>query len=211
MRTVASEMSKMLKKAVQEYTDEIAQEENKKIQTALDNTMERIKEEIDKYLELMSSAYYDGYDPISYIRTMQLQNKSTRPVNPHARIVQNGNMSSLRFGVTWDEDSMNHSSYTIKARWYDKKKKKWKDVKKRATYTVTPGKKTGKKVDEGKILEFFQEGIHPNAVPEGWTEFPTPSPLFTESREGAIPELIEEWVDSGELQKIFNDELKKII
>lgn len=207
---MTSDMSKLLRKAVDEYTDEIAKEENKKIEIALNNTMEIVKEEVDEYLDWMSRAYYDGYDPIWYIRTMQLQKKSTRPVNPYAEIRTSGSMSNLSFGVIFDESTMNHSSYTVKARWYDKKHKKWKDVKKRTSYTVTPGKKKGKAPKESKILEFFQEGIHPNASIEGLTDFITPEPLFTMNREGAVPELIEEWVESGALQKIFNEELKKI-
>ena len=208
---MASEMSKMLRKAVDHYTDQMAQEENKRIEIALDKTMDKIKEKVEEYLQVMSRAYYKGYDPISYIRTMQLQRPETRPVNPNARIKTSGDISTLTFGVTWDESTMNHSSYSIKARWYDKKNKKWKDVKKTKTYTVTPGKrKPGSVPKEEKILEFFQEGIHPNAVWEGITGFATPMPLFTEDKEGYIPDLIDEWLDTGELQEIFNNELRKL-
>lgn len=209
---MASEMSNLLRRAVNEYTDEIAKKENKNIEIALDRTMDRIKEKVEEYLKIMSSAYYKGYDPISYIRTMQLQKSATRPVNPSAKITTHGNMTSLSFGVTWDESTMNHSKYTVKARWYDKKRKKWKDVKKSKTYTVNVGKKGGSPVDEEAILELFQEGIHPKASLEGMTSFPTPSPLFTEeTKEGYIPDLITEWVESGALQEIFNDELRKLI
>lgn len=209
---MSSDMSRMLGRAISEYTDEMAKEENKKIEIALDRTMDRVKEKVEEYLQLMSQAYYDGYDPVSYIRTMQLQKSATRPVNPSAKITTHGNMTSLSFGVTWDEETMNHSSYTIKARWYDKKHKKWKDVKKRKTYKVNPGKKGGSSVDEGKILNFFQEGIHPNFSLEGITSDPTPIPLFTEdTKKGYIPDLITEWVESGALQEIFNDELRKLI
>lgn len=205
-------MSKLLRRAVSEYTDEMAKEENKKIETALDRTMDRVKDKVEEYLKVMSQAYYEGYDPISYIRTMQLQKSATRPVNPSAKITTHGNMTSLSFGVTWDESTMNHSKYTVKARWYDKKHKKWKDVKKSKTYTVNPGKKGGSSVDEEVILGFFQEGCHPNASLDGFTHYPTPSPLFTEeTKEGYIPDLITEWVESGALQEIFNDELRKLI
>lgn len=207
---MASEMSKLLRRAVDTYTDEMAKEENKKIEIALDNTMARIKEKVEEYLKQMSMAYYDGYEPISYIRTMQLQKSSTRPVNPNAKIQTSGNVSTLSFGVVWDSSTMNHSRYTIKARWYDKKNKKWKDVKKSKTYTVTPGKRKGTGPDEEVILSFFQEGIHPRAVPEGMTEFITPEPLFTENKEGYIPDLIDEWLSTGELQEIFNNELRKL-
>lgn len=208
---MASEMSKLLRKAVNEYTKEIAKEENKKIQIALDNTMKYVQEKVNEYLEWMARAYYDGYDPVSYVRSMQLQNKSTRPVNPYAEIKEMGSVSSLTFGVIFDETSMNHGNYTIKARWYDKKNKKWKDVKKNKTYNVTPGKKRGKKPSEITILQFYQEGIHPNAVLDGISDFPTPEPLFTNDREGAIPDLIEDWVENGGLQEIFNNELRKLI
>lgn len=207
---MASEMSKMLKRAIDEYTEKMAEEEDKKIQIALDNTMHRIEEKVDEFLDIMSAEYYDGYDPLYYIRTMQLQKKETRPVMPYTEINKVGGISDLSFGVIFDEHRMDHSSYTIKARWYDKKKKKWKDVKKRKTYTVTPGKKGGKKPNEKKIMEFFKDGIHPNAVIEGITDFITPSPLFTSDKEGHIPDLITEWVEGGELQKIFNEELKKM-
>ena len=211
---MASEMSKVLRRAVDEYTKEIAQEENKKIQIALDNTMKYVEEKVDEYLEWMANAYYDGYEPVWYIRTGQLKNKGTRPVNPYTEIKTMGSMSSLQFGVIFDETSMNHGSYTVKARWYDKKNKKWKDVKKSKTYHVTPGKKKGKKPSEIAILNFFQEGIHPNAVLEGienMAGLPTPEPLFTNDREGAVPDLIEHWVESGALQEIFNNELRKLI
>jgi hypothetical protein len=203
-------MSKLLKRAVKEYTDEMMEEENKKIQIALNRTMDRVQEEVDKYLEQMATLYYQGYNPISYIRTMQLQNKSTRPVKPYAEINRIGNVSNLSFGVIFNEDTMNHGSYTIKARWYDKKKKKWKDVKKSKTYTVKAGKKGGQGPDEAKILEYFQDGVHPNSVPAGMTEFPTPIPLFTEEPSGAIPNAIEKWLNDGGLQNIFNEELKKL-
>ena len=207
---MASEMSKLLKRAVKEYTDEMMEEENKKIQIALDKTMDRVKEEVDKYLESMATLYYEGYDPISYIRTMQLRNKSTRPVNPYAEINKFGNISNLSFGVIFNEDTMNHGNYTIKARWYDKKKKKWKDVKKSKTYTVKAGKKGGRGPNEAKILEYFQDGVHPNWVPEGMTDTLTPIPLFTEEPKGAIPDAIEKWLNEGGLQDIFNEELKKL-
>ena len=208
---MASEMSKLLKRAVDEYTEEIAKEENKKIEIALDNTMKRVQEKVDEYLEWMAQAYYEGYDPVWYVRTHQLQNKSTRPANPCVRITTSGSMSNLSFGVTFDESRMNHGSYTVKARWYDKKNKKWKDVKKSKIYNVTPGKKKGKKPSEIAILKFYQEGIHPNAVLDGITDFPTPEPLFLDNRQGAVPDLIENWLDSGALQKIFNDELRKLV
>lgn len=207
---MASEMSKLLRSAVNSYTKEMAEEENKKIETALDNTMKRIKEKVEEYLKQMSMAYYDGYKPVSYIRTMQLQKAGARPVNPNARIQTSGGISTLSFGVVWDASTMNHSKYTIKARWYDKKNKKWKDVKKSKTYTVTPGKRKGAAPDEETILSFFQEGIHPRAVPEGITDFATPEPLFTEEKEGYIPDLIDEWLSTGELQEIFNNELRKL-
>lgn len=207
---MASEMSKVLRRAVDAYTEEMAKEENKKIEIALDNTMKRIKDKVEEYLKRMSAAYYKGYDPISYIRTLQLHKSDTRPVNPNAKIQTSGNVSTLTFGVTWDASTMNHSNYTIKARWYDKKHKKWKDVKKTKTYTVEVGKKKGASPDEETILNFFQEGIHPNAVPEGMTGYFTPEPLFTEGKEGYIPDLIGEWLDTGELQEIFNSELKKL-
>jgi hypothetical protein len=207
---MASEMSKVLRKAVNAYTEEIERKESNKIQIALSNTMKRVEQEVDRFLDTMARAYYSGYDPVSYIRTMQLQKKETRPVNPEVEINKIGNMQSLYFGVVFDEVTMNHGSYEIRARWYDKKKKQWKDVKKSKKYTVTPGKKRGKKPDEEKILDFYKEGIHPNAVPEGMTEFLTPEPLFTSDKEGAIPDLITEWVESGELKKIFLEELKKL-
>jgi hypothetical protein len=141
---------------------------------------------------------------------MQLQNKSTRPVNPYAEINQFGNISRLSFGVIFNEDTMNHGNYQIKARWYDKKKKKWHDVKKSKTYTVKAGKKGGRGPNEAKILEYYQDGVHPNWMPEGLTEFPTPSPLLTEDFMGAIPDVIEQWVNNGGVQNIFNEELKKL-
>ena len=207
---MASEMSKMLKKAVNAYTEEMAAEENKKIQLALSNTMVRLEQKVEEFLDLMATAYYGGYDPVSYIRTMQLQRQDPRPVRPYTEIQKMGNMSNLSFGVIFDESTMDHSSYTVKARWYDKKKKKWKDVKKSKAYTVTPGKHKGNKPNEKKILEFFKEGIHPNAVLEGMTEFVTPEPLFTSDKLGAIPDLITEWVERGELQQIFMEELRKL-
>ena len=207
---MASEMSKLLKRAVDSYTEEIAKEENKKIEIALDNTMKYVEEKVDEYLEWMAQAYYEGYDPVWYVRTNQLQNKSTRPVNPFTEINTMGGASTLKFGVIFDEKSMNHGSYTVKARWYDKKNKKWKDVKKSKTYNVTPGKKKGKKPSEIAILKFYKEGIHPNAVLDGITDFPTPEPLFTSKREGAVPDLIDHWLKSGVLQKKLNDELKKL-
>lgn len=207
-------MSRLLKKAIDEYTDEIAKQENNKIEIALDRTMKYVEEKVDEYLEWMAQSYYDGYEPVWYIRTGQLQKKDTRPVNPYTEINTFGNMSQLSFGVIFDETSMNHSSYTVQARWYDKKNKKWKDVKKRKTYTVTPGKRKGKKPSELAILRFYQEGIHPNATFEGIENMagaPTPVPLFTDDKEGAVPDLIENWVENGGLQEIFNNELRKLI
>ena len=207
---MASEMSKMLRRSVKEYTKEMEQEENQKVQIALKNTMDRIEQKVDEYLKMMAKAYYEGYDPVWYIRTKQFQKQGTRPVNPYTELQKIGNMESLSFGVIFDESSMNHGSYEVKARWYDKKKKQWKDVKKSKSYKVTPGKKNGSKPDEAVILNFYKEGIHPNAVIEGITDFWTPSPLFTSDRRGAIPDLITEWVESGELQSIFMNELKKL-
>ena len=210
---MGSKMSNMLKRAVQEYTDEIAKKEDKNIQIALDRTMEYAAKKIDTYLEWMQRVYYDGYEPVSYIRSYQLRNKSTRPVNPYAEINTVGTTANLNFGVVFNAKSMNHGSYTIKARWYDKKNKQWKDVKKNKTYTITPGKKGGSKPNEETILSFYQNGIHPNASLEGIMNMagaPTPTPLFTTEGTGDVYNLIDQWVQSRELQDVFNNELKKL-
>lgn len=193
---MASGISKALGKAAESYAKEIEQEENKKILTALDKTMKRVEEKLDEFLtEYMVQAYYDGYDQIKYKRSYQLGNAVKSFTNSYSM----GSSMGFKFGVVFDESKMDHSSYTIKAKWYRKRKKQWVSKE----YTVTPKKH---KPNELKILEFFQEGIHPNAV----SDISNAMPLFTDDKEGSVPELVEAWVENGGIVDIFLKELEKL-
>ena len=197
---MASNISKELKSAAESYANEIAKDEDRKIQIALNKTMKQVEEKIDEFLiKYMVEAYYKGYDPIRYRRSFQLG----KSVKSYTDLHSSGTSMGFNFGVIFDETKMNHSSYTVKATWYRKKTKQWVSKE----YTITP-KKT--KVKEAKILSFFQEGIHPNWVPEGFTETPNAMPLFTDDKEGSVPEIIEAWVDNGGIIDIFLKELNKL-
>ena len=195
---VPSDMSKILKQAAEACADEIENEEDKKIKIALNNTMRIVEEKLDEIIRnSMVEAYYSGYSPIEYIRSYQLKNS----VKSYAEPYNSGTASGFTFGAIFDEKKMNHSTYKIKLRWYRKRKKEWKE----ATYTVTPDKRT-REVDELKILESFQYGIHPNASGPVTNAFP----LWTDDMDGAVPELIESWVENGGIADIFLNELNKL-
>jgi hypothetical protein len=191
-------MSKILKQAAEACADEIEKEEDKKIKIALQKTMTRVEEKLSEILtEYMVEAYYAGYDPIEYVRSRQLKNSISTYADEH----HVGTVSGFSFGAIFDEKKMNHSTYKIKVRWYRKRKKEWHEE----TYTVTPDKRT-RPVDELKILEAFQDGIHPNAAYAATNA----SPLWTDDMEGAVPNIIEEWVESGGIANIFLEELNKL-
>lgn len=199
---MASDMSKIVKQAARSCADEIEREEDRKIKIALDKTMVLVEEKLDEILtEYMVAAYYNGYSPVEYIRSLQLGKAVKSYTDPYT----SGTTMGFEFGAIFDEKKMNHSTYKIKVRWYRKRKKQWAEQ----TYTVTPKKRT-RKVDELAILESFQDGIHPNAVPAGFTSTPNASPLFNDDKNGIVPEVIEAWVEDGGIQDIFLEELNKL-
>lgn len=195
---MASDMSKMLKRAAESCADE----EDRKIQIALNKTMVRVEEKLDEILtEYMVQAYYNGYSPIEYVRSFQLGNA----VKSYAEKYTHGSTMGFNFGAIFDETKMNHSVYKIRVKWYRKRKKQWVTKE----YTVNK-KKHKNKAKELAILEAFQEGIHPNAVPAGFTGTPNGSPLFNDALEGVVPEIVEAWVENGGIKDIFLEELNKL-
>ena len=195
---MSSDMSKILKQAAEACANEIEKEEDKKIKIALNNTMRIVEEKLDEIIKnSMVEAYYNGYSPIEYIRSHQLKNAVKSYADPY----NFGTRLGFTFGADFDEKKMNHSTYKIKVRWYRKRKKEWHE----AIYTVTPDKRT-REVDELKILEAFQGGIHPNASYDATNA----APLWTDDMEGEIPRLIESWVDNGGIADIFLNELNKL-
>ena len=196
---MASDISKKLKQAAESFADEMEREEDKKIQIALKRTMIKVEEKLDDILtEYMVNAYYRGYSPIEYVRSKQLG----RAVKPYTEAHNFGTVSGFSFGAIFNENKMNHSTYKIRVKWYRKRKKQWVEKE----YQV----KKKKNVNELAILEAFQDGIHPNAVPAGFTSTPNGMPLFDDDMNGVVPEIIEAWVEGGGIQDIFLEELNKL-
>ena len=199
---MASDISKMLKQAAESCAKEIEREEDKKIKIALNNTMVRVEEKLDEILtEYMVNAYYNGYSPTSYVRSFQLGNA----VKSYTEAHNLGTVSGFTFGAIFDESKMNHSLLRIRVRYYLKRQKKWVEQE-------YPLKKSGytHKANELAILEAFQDGIHPNATPSGMTNTPNGTPLFNDAQEGAVPDIIESWVENGGIQDIFLQELNNL-
>ena len=196
---MSSDISKNMKQAAESFVGEMEREEDKKIQIALKRTMVKVEEKLDEILtEYMVNAYYRGYNPIEYVRSKQLGNAVKSYTEPHSL----GTVSGFSFGAVFDENKMNHSTYKIKVKWYSKRKKQWNEKE----YKV----KNNKNVSELAILEAFQDGIHPNAVPAGFTSTPNGTPLFDDDMNGVVPAIIESWVESGGIQDIFLEELNKL-
>lgn len=199
---MSSDISKEFRKAVKEYTDEIAEQENERIRTALNKTMVRVNEKLKKIIkEYMLDNYYKGYDPYVYNRTFQLG----YAVSPYTEMKTVGSTMGFVFGINLNPEKMDHSKLKITARWYNKRKKK--EMKK--TYEYDIGKSLAR--EERILYSYFQSGVHPNANARGVTETPTITPIFTDDREGHAPDAIEEWVNGGGIIDIFNEELKKLL
>lgn len=179
---MSSGISNMLKQAAEACAKEMQKEEDKKVKIALQKTANKVEEKLDEILkEDMVEAYYAGYDPLEYIRTHQLG----KAVKSYTDLQDSGAVSGFAFGAMFDAGKMNH-----------RKKQKRKKVKIQANESI--------------ILENFQDGVHPNAVAGGLTGSPNAIPLFTDDKEGSVPDIIEEWVDNGGIVDIFLDELSKL-
>ena len=205
---MASDMSKMLKRAAESCANEMAKEADNKIQIALKRTMERVENKIDEIVEeYMVNAYYNGYSPVEYIRTYQLGKAVKSYTEPYV----GGSMAGFSLGVIFDEDQMNHKNYRIKVKYYNNRKNKWVEKE----YPLKGRRKSYKhSVDELEILEAFQDGIHPNAVPAGMTSTPNGMPLWKDigddEKDGVVPAIIEAWADDDGIKDIFLDELNKL-
>ena len=180
-------MSSPLSDALEAMVNKEFEEREKKIknrmEVAMDNTEARTKDKIQEIIdEDAVAAYYGGYSPIMYVRIGQLGNS----IKPVILSVRGGGTIGFDFGASFDVGAMDHSVLTIRNR-------------KGKTYTYS-----GHNADEGKILENFRAGEHPNTgVHQG--------AIWQDGMIGSAAEELKTWVKAGNIRKIFREEIQKLI
>lgn len=178
-----------------DYVDDELRFVERSISNAMTRTM-RIAEKKVKALgqEYFIRNYYQGYKPISYIRTYQLK----KAFSQYSTITSDISPTfSFEFGPEFDEGAMNHSTHS--ARITIKVKGKRKTITKSRKITSSKSKP-----NETLILENALAGIHPGVGTAG-----TKAPIFTASQTGVLADEIEKFLD--ELEVIFENELRKYL
>lgn len=146
----------MAKFQLNEFAEDVQKEYQKKVEAALARAEKIIHKKIQYIInEYMIKDYYQGYEPIVYKRTGQL-NKS---VYPSVDIGEKNGAFGITFGIE-DEDpygpsAMDHSILHVVVKHKSKKTGKIK------TYEYSYKKKNYDEQLEEVIFENFMEGIHP--------------------------------------------------
>lgn len=186
--------------------EEAVKEIDKKMEVAFQRTMKRIEAELFEVMkEVTVRNFYGGYSPIVYQRTGQLKNAISLEVDD----MSHGNIMSFNVSPMYDESTMDHSVYQVKAvykhRKKDKKTGKIKYTGKTSTYKYTVALK--KKPDEEQIMEMtLGAGYHPRVGTAG-----TIAPIWLDDDEdtGVLFDSLEKYVNEN-ASKIFNEEYNKL-
>lgn len=183
-----------IKKSFKEYEKEI----NNNIRIALDRTMAVAETRLNQIIqEKAISNFYKGYFPHIYDRTYQLP----KAIKAYTEDTSSGDSFSFTFGPSFDESTMDHSSYKIHVVYTRKKDKKIvsKD------YTVN----LKNKPNEEAIMEMtLGEGLHP--LGKGIVSpVLTQSPIYNKEDQGVLADAFEEFID--EIPTIFENEISKFM
>lgn len=175
---------------IQSMVQSIIDEDKKRIDMAYKQIKQEVAKEIQAIIDRdMLENYYNGYEPLIYVRTMQLR-KAVAPMIIDQSI---GDDLAFSMAIGKDPSRMNHSKLTIKIH------KKLKNGEQR-TYEYGY---ENEKVDETLIYSNFTAGTHPNANPLGITSTPT-----TPTLEKATRSLDELFKEGGKIDKIIENAFK---
>lgn len=138
---------------VNDMIDSIVKEYRIEVGKALKRAETRIKTRLKNMIkEYMIDDYYQGYEPVMYVRTHQLP----KSVGPFVEIKEKGGVYSVVFGIDDDPPygptAMNHDKLIVKVQY--QRKKKGGTWEKKYIYDRDD-------VDEEDIFENFLAGIHP--------------------------------------------------
>lgn len=193
---MSSPLSDAFEKAVEQKVEEQKEKAKNRIEIAMDNTEQRVKEKISEMIRVEGlESYYSGYTPSMYVRTNQLKNSGAASAKTES-FNRNGTVG-FKYGARFDESLMDHSEYLLHIVYKHKKDNgTWEK-----DYLYHDDD-----VNEKKILDNFRFGIHPNTGVEQGIIWKMDS---EGGRDGAIPNAIKNWKNSGAIKNIFLEELKK--
>lgn len=198
---MSSRASDILQNSVDNIVKEITKSTKNKFEIAMESTAERVKEEIGKIIKKDGlEFYYNGYDPVMYVRTNQL--KDSGAVSPKIELFKKNGMIGFFYGARFDESLMDHRVYNLKMVYKHKKdNRRWE-----REYTYIDDD-----VDEEKILDNFRFGLHPLGYNDCYKDQGLIWKTEEEGgREGRLVNKIARWKQSGAIKDIFLDEFKKL-
>lgn len=190
---MSSPLSDAFKNAVNKKVEEIEEKQKTRIEIAMEKTEKRVADKIQEFINRDGmDFYYNGYSPIMYKRTGNLRDSGA--VSPCIEETKNSGYVGFRYGATFDETLMDHSGYWIHINYNHKRdggswsKDYWYE---------------DADADEKKILDNFRAGVHPQT-------FVNQGPIWMSGLQGAVPDAIRTWKDSGAIKDIFMEEFQKL-
>ena len=190
---MSSPLSDAFKNAVEDDKKEKEKRSKNRIEIAMANTEKRVAEKIQEIIwQYGLDYYYNGYDPIVYVRTGNLRHSGA--ISPFISEFKSNGIIGFQYGAEFDAGLMDHRSLTVHVE-YDRKKD-GQHVEKYYSYEY-------KDVDEEIILENFRKGIHRKTGVNQGT-------IWLSGMRGVAPDALKLWRDSGAIKKIFQEELGKL-
>jgi hypothetical protein len=178
---------------IENIIEDIVKKDKERIALAFEQIKKKTEDKIRLAIkDAMIDNYYNGYDPLRYNRTRQLD-KSVAPL-----IIDDSDNSGLQFtfGIKTSppkgSKAMKHNKLTVQVT------KKNGEVNFH-TYNV---KNYDPKIEE-YIFDNFMMGIHPNANPKGITGTPTSNVYNT------INKALDSLLEDGIIDKIMQDAFSK--
>lgn len=197
---MSSPWSDALENALNKKAEELKEKQKNRIEIAMEQTEARVKEQIGAFIKDGLQDYYEGYDPVMYVRTEQLMKSGA--ASPKTESFKKNGLVGFRYGARFDPDRMDHSVYELKIVYKHKKDSgQWE---KKYTYHDDD-------VNEQDILDNFRFGLHPLGARGAFIDQGIFWKMENEGgREGSIVDAIIQWKQSGAIKNIFLEELKKL-
>lgn len=195
---MSSPLSDAFKNAVNKKAEELETKSTNKVIIAMRNTEERVRKKIQEIIEIYGmDFYYNGYKPRMYVRTNDLRNSGA--VSPFIKEYKKNGYIGFQYGAEFDEDLMDHSEYYLNIV-YNRKKHdgQWSKM-----YLYHDDN-----VDEKEILDNFRAGKHPLGKKGLFVE---QGPIWMKGMSGMAPDALRQWKNSGAIQDIFREEIRKLI
>ena len=196
---MSSPLSDALENALNKKAEELKEKQKNRIEIAMEQTEARVKDKIGELIKDGLKSYYEGYDPVMYVRTKQLRDSGA--ASPKTKSFKKNGLVGFQYGAIFDPDRMDHSVYELKIVYKHKKDSGvWE---KKYTYHDD--------VNEQDILDNFRFGLHPLGARGAFIEQGIFWKMEEEGgREGSIVDAIIQWKKSGAIKDIFLEELKKL-